>query len=108
MERREQTSRAVRRNPIRACAVVAALAVVALLRAAPGQSDAASRADALRAVHDAERARQFGGDFGNWEAYPLLLGNEFQSDRKWSGMLLRFFVSSRFLGKVEASRILAR
>lgn len=52
--------------------------------------------------------QQITGDLSNWEEYPLLLGNEWQADRQWSGRILRFFVAGRFLGKVEATRMLGR
>jgi hypothetical protein len=44
------------------------------------------------------------GDFSNWEAMTLILGDEVNGDRDWKGSIERLAIRSRFLDGDEAAR----
>ncbi|MDE0839864.1 MAG: hypothetical protein OSB41_12550 [Kiritimatiellae bacterium] len=43
-----------------------------------------------------------GGDFSNWEAYPLVFGNEYKVDRPWLGSLRMVNISAKAISVKDA------
>ncbi|MDA1043773.1 MAG: hypothetical protein O3C57_00970 [Verrucomicrobia bacterium] len=52
----------------------------------------------------ARNVASLSGDFSNWEAYPLLFGNELETSRPWLGNLRAVSIESFFVGPEEALR----
>lgn len=48
-----------------------------------------------------------GGDFSNWELFPLVIGNEATGDRPWNGQLAELTIFDRALPVGELSTVLA-
>lgn len=46
---------------------------------------------------EAKPVQTVGGDFSNWEAYQLLLGNEWKDDRPWKGRIHQFAIYTSVL-----------
>ena len=72
---------------VRLCAIEAKQKIHVLITYQPGKLG-------VRVDGKDVDVQQIGGDFSNWEEYGIVIGNEWQAERKWHGLVERFMFSS--------------